>query len=47
MGIITPFICILCCVTGFGMLKKNGNGKKRTEKSEEKENYDFKFTAEE
>ena len=29
MGIITPFICILCCLTGFGMLK---NGKENSRK---------------
>lgn len=47
MGIITPFICILCCVTGFGMLKKNGDDKIKPGKTRKKENYDLKLAAEE
>ena len=47
MGIITPFICILCCVTGFGMLKKNGKDNGNPEKNEKKENYDLKLVTEE
>lgn len=43
MGIITPFICILCCVTGFGMFRKNND---RPAKGQKSEKSDLKFAVE-
>lgn len=32
MGIITPFMCILCCLTGFGMIKKGAEAETKKRK---------------